>query len=68
MGLGFMGGVHLNALRSMSDVEVALVSRDERKLSGDLTSSQGNIGGPVERFDFSGLRKYRELGDALKDP
>src|SRR5579885_2116524 len=63
-----MGGVHLKALRSIPEIQVAaVVSRDEKKLAGDLTGSQGNIGGPAERFDFSGVRKYRELGHALRD-
>ena len=31
----------------------AVVSSDEKKLSGDLSAIQGNLGGPGEKMDFS---------------
>jgi len=69
LGLGFMGSTHLRALRAIPGVEVAAVcSLDERALSGDLTAIQGNIGGPGERLDFSGVRKYREPEPAVDLP
>jgi predicted dehydrogenase len=69
LGLGFMGSTHLRALLAIPGVEVAAVcSLDERALSGDLTAIQGNIGGPGERLDFSGVRKYREPESALDLP
>jgi predicted dehydrogenase len=69
IGLGFMGSTHLKALKSIPGVEVAVVaSDDERALSGDLSHIQGNIGGPGERIDFSGVRKYRDWQEAVADP
>lgn len=69
LGLGFMGSTHLKAMRSVAGVELAAVySSDERKLSGDLTSIQGNLGGPGEKLDFSSVRQYREIDPLLADP
>ena len=69
VGLGFMGSTHLKAMRGLPEVELAAVySSDERKLAGDLTAIQGNIGGPGERLDFSSVRKYREIAPLLADP
>ncbi len=68
-GLGFMGSVHLNALCSIPGAQLAaVISRDEKKLQGDLTRAGGNIGDGGSQFDFSGIRKYRALADALRDP
>ena len=68
-GLGFMGSTHLKALRNLPDAElVAVVSSDEGKLSGDLSAIQGNLGGPGEKFDFSHVRKYRNVNQAIADP
>ena len=68
-GLGFMGSVHLNALRCVPLVQLAaVVSRDHKKLAGDLTTAGGNLAGAGAQFDFSRLRKYQALRDALKDP
>jgi predicted dehydrogenase len=69
LGLGFMGSTHLKALQSIPDAElVAVCSSDEKKLSGDLTGIQGNVGGQGERLDFSGLSRYREISEVLNDP
>ncbi|HET8550727.1 MAG TPA: Gfo/Idh/MocA family oxidoreductase, partial [Bryobacteraceae bacterium] len=69
VGLGFMGSTHLRAYKSIPDAEiVAVFSRNERSLSGDLTHIKGNIGGPGEKMDFSGVRAYRELDGILADP
>jgi predicted dehydrogenase len=69
IGLGFMGSTHLRALLSIPGAElVAVCSRDEKKLSGDLTGIQGNIGGPGQRLDFGGAAKYREIGPVIDDP
>jgi predicted dehydrogenase len=68
LGLGFMGSTHVAAMRGLPGVELAAVySSDENKLAGDLTSVQGNLGGPGERLDFSALRKYTEIEDVLAD-
>lgn len=69
LGLGFMGSVHLRALRDIEGAELAAVfSNDERQLSGDLSATQGNIGGPAGHFDFSAIKRYRELADVFADP
>jgi predicted dehydrogenase len=69
IGLGFMGSTHLEALLSIPDAElVAVCSRDEKKLSGDLTGIQGNIGGPGQRLEFGGAAKYREIRQVINDP
>jgi len=69
LGLGFMGSTHLKALRRIPGVEVAAVcSSDETRLSGDLSGIQGNIGGPGEKLDFSGVKKFREIEPLLAEP
>jgi predicted dehydrogenase len=67
-GLGFMGSTHIRALQSIPDAElVAVCSNDEKKLAGDLSGVQGNLGGSGERLDFSGVAKYRDLRQMLED-
>jgi predicted dehydrogenase len=68
LGLGFMGSTHLKALRNISEAKLAAVySQDEQKLAGDLSNIQGNLGGPGEKFDFSGVRKYKDISQLLAD-
>ena len=68
-GLGFMGSTHIRALQSIPHAQlVAVCSSDEKKLAGDLTAIQGNLGGPGERLDFSGMSKYRDIRQMLEDP
>ena len=63
-----MGGVHLRALRDVAGATLAAVfSNDERQLSGDLSATQGNLGRPGERFDFSAVKQYRDLAAVLGD-
>jgi predicted dehydrogenase len=62
-----MGAKHLAAFETSTKAEVvAVYSRDERKLRGDLSGIQGNLGGPGGVYDFSGLKKYKSL-DAVVD-
>ena len=69
LGLGFMGSTHVKALGSVRGVELAAVySSDERKLAGDLSGIQGNLGGRGEKLDFSGVRQYRNIDALLRDP
>jgi predicted dehydrogenase len=69
IGLGFMGSTHLKALKSVPEAELAaVVSSDDKKLSGDLSGIQGNLGGPGEKMDFSRVKKYHHLREALEDP
>jgi predicted dehydrogenase len=68
IGLGFMGSTHLKAWKNVSEAELfAVVSHDEKKLAGDLSDIQGNIGGPGEKMDFSRVRKYHTSEEALAD-
>jgi predicted dehydrogenase len=69
LGLGFMGSMHVGALEKMADAELAAVySSDPLKLAGDLTTIQGNLGGPGRKFDFSKLKQYCDLPPLLADP
>src|SRR5215467_1054791 len=69
IGLGFMGSTHLKAWKHVPEAEIsAVVSHDEKKLTGDLSSIQGNIGGPGEKMDFSRVKKYRRVEEAFADP
>src|SRR3954453_11540606 len=69
VGLGFMGGMHVAGLQSVPGAQlVAVYSRDERKLSGDLSEVGGNLSGAGGGYDFSSLKKYRSLEDLLNDP
>ncbi len=69
LGLGFMGATHLKAWRQIPGAELAAVaSNDKRRLSGDLSAVQGNIGGPGEVMDFSAVAKYTRAEDAVRDP
>ncbi len=63
-----MGSTHVRALQGVRGAELhAVVSGDEGKLAGDLSSIQGNLGGLGGQMDFSAVRKYRSLGEALCD-
>jgi len=63
-----MGSMHLKALRGIPGATLAAVySQDEKKLTGDLSSIQGNLGGPGETFDFSSVSKYRDIPSLLAD-
>lgn len=69
LGLGFMGSTHIKAWRKIPGAELAaVVSRDERRLSGDLTAVQGNLGGAGEKLDFSAVARYTCAEDAVRDP
>src|ERR1700704_964500 len=69
VGLGFMGVTHLKAWRNVPGARLhAVVDADPRRLTGDLSSVSGNMGGGGEKFDFSDVRGYGTLEEALKDP
>jgi len=69
VGLGFMGVTHLKGWRTVPGVRLhAVVDADERRLTGDLTSVGGNFANTGEKFDFSDVRGYRTLAEALADP
>lgn len=69
LGLGFMGWTHIQALAQIPDAKVvAVMSRQESRLAGDLSDSQGNLGTSGGQMDFSNLRKYRDVDTLLADP
>ncbi len=64
-----MGRTHLQALRNIPQAEVVVVASDDPvALSGDLTGAAGNLGTSGERFDFSGMRRYSDWAEAVRDP
>ncbi|MBX5496949.1 MAG: Gfo/Idh/MocA family oxidoreductase [Bryobacteraceae bacterium] len=68
-GLGFMGSTHIKALQAIPEAQLfAVVSDVPEKLAGDLSAVQGNLDRPGEKHDFSQVRKYRDIKDALRDP
>jgi len=68
-GLGFMGSTHLSAWKNVEGAQIqAVVSEDPLKRSGDLSRISGNLNRPGEKLDFSGVRQYSKLEQALADP
>ncbi len=69
VGLGFMGVTHLKGWRNVPGARLcAVVDADTKKLTGDLSSVGGNLGSGGEKFDFSDVRGYPSLTEALTDP
>jgi predicted dehydrogenase len=69
LGLGFMGSTHANIWLQISGAELAAVaSRDTRRLGGDFTGIQGNLGGEGGKLDFSAVAKYTRAEEAVLDP
>lgn len=69
VGLGFMGATHIKALESVQGAKLAaVVSSDEKKLSGDLSGISGNLGNQGEKLDFSQISKYKRPEEAFADP
>jgi predicted dehydrogenase len=59
----------LDPLANIPDAQLAAVMDvDEKRLSGDLSGIQGNIGGPAQMMDFSGVKKYRSVEEIAGDP
>lgn len=64
-----MGMVHLKALKNIPGATLAAVaSNDPVKLAGDLSSIEGNLGGPGEKMDFTGVAKYSDWETCVQDP
>ena len=68
VGLGFMGATHLKAASSIPNLKIAVVSRDDNKLSGDLSSVSGNMAGLDHPLDFAAFRTFRSFPEVLLDP
>ena len=64
LGLGFMGSTHLKAWKNVPGAELAAVySNDERKLTGDLSHIEGNLGGKGSSAHAASV-----TGDTVGDP
>ncbi len=64
-----MGSTHLQAWSKVPGFELAAVaSRDEVKLTGDLSSIQGNLGIEGSQLDFGNAERYRDAADLIADP
>jgi predicted dehydrogenase len=69
IGLGFMGSTHLKAIANIPEAQLcAVMDLDEKRLSGDLSGIQGNLGGPARKFDFSAIKRYRSVEEMAADP
>src|SRR3954449_7420944 len=69
LGLGFMGATHAKAWQAVSAARLAAVmSSDQRKLSGDLTGIEGNLGNSGEKLDFGTAARCRTVDEVLTDP
>lgn len=68
-GLGFMGRTHLRAWYNVTGAElVAVISSNPRKLAGDLSETGGNLQPADSQFNFTSLKQYNHLAEALADP
>lgn len=69
IGLGFMGSTHLKGLQTVKGATLTAVAEsDPVKRSGDMSSIQGNLGGPGEKYDFSQVAQYADAADLFNDP
>jgi predicted dehydrogenase len=69
IGLGFMGSTHLKGLQSVTGATLTAVAEsDPVKRSGDMSSIQGNLGGPGEKYDFSNVAQYEDAEGVFNDP
>ena len=64
-----MGATHTRAALALDNVRlVAVVESDPKKRSGDLRDVGGNLGLRGELMDFSNIRQYERIDEALADP
>ena len=57
IGLGFMGLTHLKIPTEHPRAKlVAVADSVKKRLERDLSGNQGNILGPGEKFDFTGIK------------
>ena len=68
IGIGFMGSTHVKAARTLPGLELAVCSRDPKKLSGDFSEIRGNLGDAAGKIDLSIMAKYASIGAVLADP
>ncbi len=70
IGLGFMGKMHFDTYRALSDRSqvVAIADVDPKKLAGDWSAIAGNIGPAGSgRADLSGVTVYANGDDLIAD-
>jgi len=69
LGLGFMGSTHVRAWKEIPGTRLtAVMSSDEKKLSGDFSDIHGNLGGAAgQPEDLAGVRKHRSVAAVLDD-
>ena len=64
-----MGATHIRAWYKVAGAELAaVISNNPRKFSGDLSDVGGNLAADTNQFDFTHLKKFTTLADALADP
>ena len=64
-----MGATHLDAWSKVPGFELAAVaSHDDKKLSGDLSGTAGNLDRGGQVMDFSHAAKYHTADDLFADP
>jgi len=69
LGLGFMGATHSKAWLSVKGATLAgVMSSNPAKLTGDLSSVGGNLGGTAQAIDFGNASRFTSLEEALADP
>ncbi len=70
VGIGFMGMIHFYGAKQLRGAKVrAIATRNQKKLSGDWSSIQGNFG-PRGRSgeDLTGVSRYPQIDQLLADP
>jgi predicted dehydrogenase len=70
VGIGFMGMTHFEGAKKVDGAHIAAIAtRDPKKLAGDWSTIQGNFGPRgSSRTDLTGIKKYGDYHDLLKDP
>ena len=68
LGLGFMGSTHVQAWSRIAGARIAAVmDGNEKRLTGDFSEIQGNLGRESQAVDFSDVRKYQSVAEILAD-
>lgn len=69
VGIGFMGMIHYLAYQKVKGAKVvAICEKIPERLAGDWRSIKGNFGPKGRKMDLSGIAKYSEIEELLKDP
>jgi predicted dehydrogenase len=69
IGVGFIGWIHWLAYQRMGGARVVAISESNpQRLAGDWRGIQGNFGPPGEQVDLTGISKYSNLDELLRDP